>query len=141
MAFDPITEGFSLVSTVLNKFFPDANEELRGKLSQASAEIDNTFKLQIAQLEINKEEAKSNSLFIAGARPFIIWVGGLGLAYQLLFQPIVNGILLVLGFPAVFTLIDVTLLQTTLGTLLGLGVARSVDKVKGVDTKFIGKKK
>lgn len=139
MAFDPITAGANLITTVLDKFFPDANEEMKAKLNAASSEIENGFKLQLAQIETNKEEAKSNSLFVAGARPFIIWVGGLGLGYQLLFQPIINGILLVFGLPAVFAAIDVTLLQTTLGTLLGLGVARSVDKVKGVATNKIGK--
>ncbi len=139
MAFDPITAGADLITTVLNKFFPDANEEMKAKLSAASSEIENTFKLQLAQIETNREEARSNSLFVAGARPFIIWVGGFGLGYQLLFQPIINGILLVFGLPAVFAAIDVTLLQTTLGTLLGLGVARSVDKAKGVATNRIGK--
>jgi Holin of 3TMs, for gene-transfer release len=139
MAFDPFTAGFDLAKTVLNKFFPDANEEMRNKFSQASMEIQNEYALQLNQLSINAEEAKSTSVFVAGWRPMVGWVGALGLGYQVLFMPIINGILLFFGIPNVFVGIDITLLQTTLGTMLGIGISRSWEKTKGVDTKQLGK--
>lgn len=137
MAFDPFTAGFDLIKTGLDKFFPDANAELQGKLNSAAASLAGDLQQQLAQLAINQEEAKSSSLFVAGWRPFIGWVGGLGLSYQVLLMPIGNGIAAALGFPAVFVGIDISLLQTTLGTMLGLGVARSWDKKNDAETKTI----
>ena len=137
MAFDPFTAGFDLIKTGLDKFFPDADTELKGKLDAAAASINNDYLLQLGQLDINKTEASSGSVFVAGARPFIIWVGGFGLGYQVLLMPILNGAFMAFGVPAPFAGVDIGLLQTTLGTLLGLGVARSVDKAKHIDTKSI----
>jgi len=140
MAFDPFTAGFDLIKTGLDKFFPDANEELKGKLSQAAAEISNEYNLQLAQLNINSVEAQHPSIFVAGWRPFIGWVGGSGLAYQFIFMPVLNGVIGFFGMPPVFMSIDIGLLQTTLGTMLGLGVARSYDKKAGTDTKAMVRK-
>ena len=39
------------------------------------------------QLEINKEEAKSGSIFIAGWRPAIGWIGVFAMAYQFVLYP------------------------------------------------------
>lgn len=142
MAFgidDAITAVASLADNVVKRVWPDATEIEKAKIAQVASEMQNQYNVVLAQLDINKEEAKSGSLFVAGARPFIVWVGGFGLAYQILFMPIVNGVLLFFGVPNVFAGIDVTLLQTTLGTILGLGVARSYDKAKGTDTSIIKK--
>jgi hypothetical protein len=141
MAFDPLTAGFDLIKTGLDKFFPDADAELKGKLDAAAASLSADLQQQLAQLEINKVEAAHSSIFIAGWRPFIGWVGGLGLSYQVLLMPIGNGIAAAFGLPLIFTGIDIALLQTTLGTMLGLGVARSWDKKNGAETKQIGKRK
>lgn len=40
------------------------------------------------QLDVNSNEAKHASLFVAGWRPFIGWIGGLALAYQFLLYPL-----------------------------------------------------
>lgn len=141
MGLDPFSAGFDLINTALNKFFPDANEELKGKLAQASAEIENQFKLTLSQIEVNKVEAANPSVFVAGWRPFIGWVGGFGLGYELVFKPIVNGILLIFGIPIGFPGIDIGLLETVVGGILGLGLARSWDKAKNTDTKVLGNKK
>ena len=81
MSLDPITAGFDLVKTGLDKFFPDADTELKGKLEAAATEINNNYQLQLDQIEVNKVEAGSSSLFTSGWRPFIGWICGLALAY------------------------------------------------------------
>lgn len=140
MAFDPITEGFSLAKTVLDKFFPDADTKLKGQIEEAAQEIANANAALMGQLAINQEEAKSSSMFVAGWRPFIGWIGGLGIGYEVLLKPLANGISFAFGAPtAIFPGIDISLLQSIIGAMLGLGVARSYDKSKGVDTKKIGK--
>lgn len=62
MAFDPFTAGFDLTKTILDKFFPDANEELKAKINQASAEIDHEFQLNLSQLKVNEVEASHFSV-------------------------------------------------------------------------------
>lgn len=130
-----ITAGSNLIGKILDKIAPDADLETKNKLTLALSEMDTEYKEIIAQINVNLKEAEHPSLFVAGWRPFLGWVGGVGLGYELIFMPIVNGLLLVFGFPAVFPGIDINLLQTVVGGMLGLGLARSWDKTKGVETK------
>ncbi len=106
--------------------------------------------LMQGQLEVNKEEARHGSIFVAGWRPFIGWVGGIALAYQFLLYP-----LLIWGWticqakgwipeeidpPPVF---DGGPLFAIVTGMLGIGGMRSYDKMKGIDTKTVdsGRKK
>lgn len=131
MAFDPFTAGFDLIKTGLDKFFPDANEELKGKLAQAAAEINNEYQVTIAQLKINEVEAASPSVFVAGARPAAMWCGVLTLFYSGIGISLLSWVALALGLPTP-PVIDPTVATNMLYTLLGLGAARTVEKVKGV---------
>lgn len=119
MSLDPFTAGFDLIKTGLDKIFPDADAELKGRLEQAAKLIDSDLQLKLAQLAINQEEARSPSRFIAGGRAFMIWVGGLSLAYQLLLMPILNGFMVAFGLPAAFTGIEIDQLKPIIGALLG----------------------
>ena len=97
-------------------------------------------KLLTGQLDINKEEAKSSSIFIAGGRPFIMWGCGFALLYASIFEPIIRFVAQVIfGYTGAFPVIDSTLTMQVLLGLLGLGGMRSYDKWKGTDTKRIGK--
>ena len=44
----------------------------------------------LAQTEVNKVEAASASLFVAGWRPAIGWIGGAAMAYQFLAYPLLQ---------------------------------------------------
>jgi hypothetical protein len=133
MALDPFTAGFDLIKTGLDKFFPDADTELKGKLEAAASEINNAYQLQLSQLEINKVEAGSTSLFVAGWRPAIGWVCGVSLLYAALVEPIARFIATVLfTYTGMFPIINTELtLQILLG-LLGLAGMRSFEKSKGI---------
>jgi len=63
-------------------------EKKRIELKRLALEL----KAQHAQLEINLVQANHPSLFVAGARPAIIWIGAVGLAYEAILRPILNGI-------------------------------------------------
>lgn len=133
MALDPFTAGFDLIKTGLDKFFPDADTELKGKLAEAAAEINNDYQLQLAQLDINKAEASSASLFVSGWRPAIGWICGFSLCYAAILEPIARFTASVIfayvgTFPAIDT--DITL-QILMG-LLGLAGMRTFEKHKGV---------
>ena len=49
------------------------------------------------QLEINKIEAASDNVFVAGWRPFIGWVCGVSIAYAFVIQPIFEWAVLIFG--------------------------------------------
>lgn len=96
--------------------------------------LDNGIKLQLAQIAVNQEEAKSASLFVAGWRPFIGWTCGVALAYVAIIEPIVRFIAQVgAGYAGSFPAIDTNLTLQVLGGLLGLGALRSLEKVKGAE--------
>lgn len=132
---DAVAAGSKLIDDVVTRIWPDATEIEKAKLAQASAEIQQQYALVLGQLDIDKTEAAHPSVFVAGWRPAIGWVGAAGLGYQVLFMPILNGLCLVFGIPAPFPAVDVQLLQTLIGGMLGLGIARSWDKSNGTDTK------
>lgn len=96
--------------------------------------MDNAIKLQMAQVAVNTEEAKSTSMFVAGWRPFIGWICGLALAYVAIVEPIVRFIAQVgYSYSGAFPLIDTNLTMQVLLGLLGLGGLRSLEKVKGAE--------
>lgn len=57
-------------------------------LKKLAAEL----KAQHAQLQINMVQANHPSIFVAGARPAIIWIGAIGLAYEAILRPILTWI-------------------------------------------------
>jgi hypothetical protein len=78
------------------------------------------------QAAINQVEAQHRTIFVAGWRPFLGWVGGIGLAFTFLINPIIQWIS---GDPGPSLPTDV-IMELVLG-LLGLGAMRTVEKVKG----------
>jgi hypothetical protein len=76
----------------------------------------------LVQAEINKVEASHRNLFVAGWRPFIGWACGLGLVYDVVFRPIMN------GYGYAFPAIDIATLKAILYALLGLGAYRTIEK-------------
>ena len=87
----------------------------------------------LAQLEINKAEAASGSLFKGGWRPAVGWVCALAFAYHYLLQPLLVFILTASGvdLPELPSF-DMSTLLTVLGGLLGIGGLRSYEKTKGL---------
>ena len=95
----------------------------------------------IAQTEVNKAEATNSSVFVAGWRPAIGWVGALALFYKFILYPLLGwGIA---WFPDMHVPPSPNaeeLYPIILG-MLGLGAMRSYDKAKGTETKAIGNSK
>jgi hypothetical protein len=88
------------------------------------------------QVEINKIEASSSSLFVSGGRPFVVWVCAFALAYASVIDPIARFVAKVgFGYDGEFPLIDTELTMQVLVGVLGLGAYRSFEKVRGVARK------
>ena len=86
----------------------------------------------LAQIEVNKAEAASGSVFKGGWRPFIGWVCGAAFAYHFVIQPFIVFGVAVAGvqIPELPTF-DMGSLMTVMMGMLGAGAAEGfMDKKK-----------
>jgi hypothetical protein len=98
--------------------------------------------IDLAQIEVNKVEAASSSVFVAGWRPAIGWIGAAAMAYQFLLYPVLlwgwaymqgtGWIPKELEPPPV---LDADQLWVILSGILGIAGMRSFEKSKGVAAK------
>jgi Holin of 3TMs, for gene-transfer release len=104
--------------------------QLEGSLQEEMLQLQSVTS---AQSDVDKVEAASASMFVAGARPFVMWVCGVGLAISCIVAPLCTWLAALAGHPVVFPALDDPLLQSTLAGMLGLGhITRTVEKIKGV---------
>ena len=135
---DLITPSFltpvaNIVNTVVDRLVPDtqAAQKLKDQITLELSEAQ--LKGQFAQLEINKTEAASSSLFVAGGRPFIMWVGGAGFAVQYVLVPLIGYAYSLFGHAAPPPMQLDPMLNEVLFGILGLNIGvRTYEKVKGV---------
>ena len=86
----------------------------------------------VSQTEINKVEAASTIVFVAGWRPFIGWTCGVAFGYATILEPLLRfGSAVWFGYAGAFPVIDTTLTMQALFGILGLGAMRSFDKKAG----------
>lgn len=90
----------------------------------------------MAQIEVNKEEAKSSSMFVSGWRPFIGWGCGIAFIYSALIEPVCRFIsMTVFMYNGDFPIINTDLTMQVMLGMLGLGAMRSYEKKSGVASK------
>jgi len=113
------------VTGLLDKFIVDKDQAnaLAHEIATMSEKAANEN--AIAQIELNKAEAQSGSLFIGGWRPFVGWTCGLGLAYNVIISQILS---IWFEVPTV----DPSLLTPVLMGMLGMGAMRSYEKKNSV---------
>ena len=131
MALDPITAGLGLadrIAELVGRYIPDPAKaaEAALQLQQLAAQE------RTAQVEVNKAEAASASVFVAGWRPFIGWVCGGALVYQYLIAPLLPWVINVAGghAPSMPSL-DGNLWELMFG-MLGIAGLRTYEKAQGV---------
>ncbi len=123
---DAVSGAFSgIIKPILDKWIPDATERLAAEQAIWKASQDVTM----AQIEVNKIEAGSQSVFVAGWRPAIGWVCGGAYAYQFVMQPFMVFVLQAFGNTILLPHLDMGELSMVLFGMLGLGALRSFDKV------------
>lgn len=118
--------------SILDRLIPDP--EARQKAAKEIMDL--ATKSDIAQLEVNKAEAGTGSLFIGGWRPFIGWVGGFAIAWQFVFKPMILAFGYLLSPEFVTAVLNAPALDQNMWELitamLGIGALRSYEKIKGV---------
>lgn len=123
---------FGLVETVIDRLIPDKAAAEKAKLEMAAALQAQEFQIQIEQIRVNAEEAKSTNWFVAGGRPFIMWICGFAMAYVSVIEPIARFVAKVwFGYEGEFPVIDTDLTMQVLFGILGLGIFRTAEKIKG----------
>ena len=93
-----------------------------------------------AQVDVNKTEAASSSVFVAGWRPFLGWVCGSAFAINYVVGPLLGYCSTLAGHPIVLPTLNLGEMSPVLMGMLGLGTMRSVEKLQGVDTQKVGGK-
>ena len=119
------------VTGVVGEFIEDKDKknEIEAKLTQSLISLD------LAQAQANIESAKSSSIFVAGARPAIMWVCCLGLLTNFFILPLMEWASAT-WFPEIpMPKLETEELMTLTLSLLGLGGMRSFEKSKGVARK------
>jgi hypothetical protein len=122
------------VGKVADDLFTSDEERFKAELDAYTAETGRAA----LQTEVNKVEAAHQSIFVAGWRPAIGWIGAGAMGYQFIIYPFLtwgwalmqanNWIPLTLTVPPI---LPTDALWVILTGILGLGAARSFDKKMG----------
>tara|TARA_R110002033_G_scaffold52067_6_gene99168 strand:+ start:1591 stop:1965 length:375 start_codon:yes stop_codon:yes gene_type:complete len=123
-----LSQLISPVAGLLDKFITDKDQAAKLAHEIATMADNHAQELAKGQIAVNKAEAESGSLFIGGWRPFVGWVCGIGLMYNVLLSQI-----LAIWFEV--PTVDPSLLTPVLLGMLGLGGLRSWEKKSGVAKK------
>lgn len=121
------------VTGLLDKFVEDKDQKNALAHEIATMAEKQAHEAAMAQVQANTEQAKHPSLFVAGARPAIMWICAIAMAYHFILQPFLLFGVLVAGvtLPADPPELDMGQLMPVLLGILGLGGMRSWEKVKG----------
>lgn len=126
----------SPILSLIDRVLPDKAANDAAKAALLQAQVSGELQESLAQIQVNAKEAEAAQgaknafvqFFVAGWRPAIGWLCGLGLLWEYFLSPL-------LGFLAPHRpvpQIPSEDLNTLLFALLGMGAMRTVDKIKGV---------
>jgi len=122
------------VGKVADDLFTSDEERAKADLDAYRAESERMG----GQVKINKIEAASQSLFVSGWRPAVGWCGVFAMAYQFVLYPFLTwgwsamqaaGLISIGLLPP--PMLDTDALWVILTGILGLGTARTVERIKG----------
>ena len=123
-----IAQILGLAGPILDKFVEDKDTK-----NQIAAQLEQQLVgLQAAQAQANIEQAKHPSLFVAGARPAIMWICALGLMTNFFIMPLAEWAVAIWWPVAELPALQTEELMSLVLALLGLGGMRSWEKSKGV---------
>lgn len=109
------------VGNTLDQLFTSDEEREQAKAVMAKI----AMQPSVLQGEINKIESQHRSVFVAGWRPFIGWVCGIGLLNAFILNPYFE------VFFGVTIPVPISDMTTLVISLLGLGGLRTLEKLNG----------
>jgi hypothetical protein len=121
------------VTGLLDKFIEDKDQKAALAHEIATMSERHAQELALSQIEVNKAEAASGSIFKGGWRPAIGWVCASAFAYHFVLQPVIVFIVLTAGVELPpLPEFDMASLMTVMMGMLGLGGLRTYEKQKGI---------
>lgn len=141
MSFTAILGAAAPIVEKLIGLIPDKAEQLRLQQELEMTLVKMEHERALEQVRLNQEEAKHPSIWVAGWRPFIGWIGGFGLLWAFLLQPLLVWVATVSGYTGNFPTLETNELMSLVFAMLGVGTLRTVDKIYKVDTKEVNTKK
>ena len=134
----PLIAGvMSLVNTAADRLIPDKGQAAKFQQELQKLLIKNEQKLMVGQMEINKEEAKHKSVFVAGWRPAVGWICAFSVGWHFILSPMIAWVAVLNGSEITPPALDTGPLMTLLLGMLGIGGMRSWEKFKGIETKKV----
>jgi hypothetical protein len=122
-----------LLGTVLDKVLPDPQAAAAAKLKMLELAQSGEMAQITGQLEVNKAEAQSLNVFVAGWRPFIGWTCGVTVAFKYVIGPLLVMVAKMTGHDIPLPEIDASELWPVLMGMLGLGGMRTMEKMRGAE--------
>jgi hypothetical protein len=129
MALDPVTALFEVGSKVLDRVLPDPAQQAAAKLELMKLQQNGELAQITGQMDINKAEAASSSLFVSGWRPSVGWVCSAGFAVQFVIGPLAEWGAALAGHHVKFPQMDTGTMMPLLLGMLGLGGLRTAEKL------------
>lgn len=112
---------------------PDPNEKRKMRQELEMHVLQTVAQLDVAQMEINKTEAATGNMFIAGWRPFIGWVCGVSLGWSFVLQPMLSFCMAYTRFAGTeLPVLDMSTLMQLVLAMLGMSSLRTFEKFHGV---------
>ena len=120
------------VTGLLDKFIEDKAQ--KNALAHEIATMSERHAQELAkgQLEVNKVEAASKSMFVAGWRPAVGWPCCIALLSNYILIPMANFGLLLAEMNVEVPSLDMSAMMPVLLGMLGLGAMRTVEKTQKV---------
>ncbi len=122
----------SPVAVLLDKFIADKDQRLALAHKITTMAERHAQELAKSQLEVNKVEAASKTMFVAGWRPAVGWVTVTGMASNYILIPMGNFVLAVSGSDIFIPLLQMSEMMPVLLGMLGLGSMRTFEKINKV---------
>lgn len=128
------------VSDIVGHFFGDKTKQEQDAAAFQLQQLLMQTDLVKGQLAINQAEADAakgglgrfGAFFVAGWRPAVGWACALSFTYNYIGAPFIVVIAQWAGHPVKLPTLDFAAMSPILSGMLGLGFARTVEKVKGV---------
>jgi hypothetical protein len=123
------------IAGLLDKFVEDKDQ--RNALAHDIATMSEKLIAQqnLAQMEVNKAEASSSSMFVSGWRPAVGWCCVFAMAGNFIVTPFANFALGLAGVSITIPLVPLDTMMPVLLGILGLGGLRTYEKSIGVNRK------
>ncbi len=126
--------GVKMIDKLVDRI-PDPAARERATLEMQADLLKAAVAESAGQTEVNKIEAANPSLFVSGARPFIMWVCASAFAMNYVLFPIITWTGSFWGVSIPFPEMNMESMMTLLFGMLGLGSLRTYEKIKNVASK------